>query len=178
MIETDRLTLRPWLDSDLDDLTAINADPAVYEWLAGPFTREMNAASITRQQAFQTEYGYCYWAMLERVSGRLIGMAGLMPVTFDAGFLPAVEIGWRLSPGFQGRGYATEAAKAALAHGFSRAGLREIVSFTVPHNRASRAVMERIGMRHDPAMDFDHPRLPPGHPLRRHVFYRIQPGQG
>ncbi len=176
MIHTDHLILRPWLDSDLDALTAINDDPAVYQWLAGPFTREMNAASIRRQQGFQAEYGFCYWALVEKASDTLIGMAGLMPVTFDAGFLPAVEIGWRLSPAFQGRGYATEAAKAALAHGFGPAGLNEIVSFTVPHNKASRAVMERIGLRHEPAMDFDHPRLPEGHPLRRHVFYRGRRG--
>lgn len=176
MIHTPRLILRPWLDSDLDALTAINDDPAVYQWLAGPFTREMNAASIKRQQGFQAEHGFCYWAVVEKTSGLLIGMAGLMPVTFDAGFLPAVEIGWRLSPAFQGKGYATEAAKVALAHGFGPAGLDEIVSFTVPHNRASRAVMERIGLRHEPAMDFDHPRLPEGHPLRRHVFYRMRRG--
>jgi RimJ/RimL family protein N-acetyltransferase len=177
MIETARLTLRPWEDGDLDELTAINADPAVYEWLAGPFTREMNAASIARQQMFQAEHGYCYWAMVERVSGRLIGMAGLMPVGFDADFLPAVEIGWRLSRAFQGKGYASEAAKAALAYGFGPAGLSEIVSFTVAHNRASRAVMERIGMSHEPALDFEHPKLAPGHPLRHHVFYRIRHGQ-
>lgn len=176
MIHTERLILRRWLDSDLDALTAINDDPAVYQWLAGPFTREMNAASIKRQQGFQAEHAFCYWAVEEKASGQLIGMAGLMPVTFDAGFLPAVEIGWRLSPSFQGKGYATEAAKAALAHGFGPAGLDEIVSFTVPHNRASRAVMERIGLRHEPAMDFDHPRLPEGHPLRRHVFYRVRRG--
>lgn len=174
MIATDRLVLRPWLDSDLDALTTINTDPAVYEWLAGPFTREMNAASIARQQGFQAAHGYCYWALVEKGSGLLMGMAGLMPVSFNAGFLPAVEIGWRLSPAFQGKGYATEAARAALAYGFGPAGLDEIVSFTVPHNKASRAVMERIGMRHEPAMDFDHPRLEEGHPLRRHVFYRIR----
>jgi len=174
MIETRRLFLRPWLDRDLDALAAINADPAVYQWLGGPISRVMSAASLERQQGFQATHGYCYWAVTETASGTLVGMVGLMPVTFDAGFLPAVEIGWRLAPAHQGKGYATEAARAALHFGFVQAGLDEIVSFTVPHNRASRAVMERIGMRHEPERDFDHPRLAEGHELRRHVFYSLR----
>ena len=85
-----------------------------------------------------------------------------------------VEKGWRLVRSAWGRGYATEAARAALAFGFERAGLEEIVSFTVPGNGPSWAVMERLGMARDPADDFDHPAIAAGHPLRRHVLYRLR----
>jgi RimJ/RimL family protein N-acetyltransferase len=97
---------------------------------------------------------------------------GLTVPDFKAHFTPCVEIGWRLAHEHWGRGYATEAALAALDFGFQRLGLAEIVSFTVPANRRSRGVMERIGMTRTPADDFDHPYLPDGHPLRRHVLYR------
>ena len=97
---------------------------------------------------------------------------GLAVPAFEAHFTPAVEVGWRLAAEHWSRGYATEAARAALDYGFTTAGLDEIVSFTVPANSRSRAVMERLGMTHDPADDFDHPRIEPGHPLRRHVLYR------
>ncbi len=95
-----------------------------------------------------------------------------MPL-FEAHFTPCVEIGWRLAHEYWGRGYATEAARAALDFGFHRLELKEIVSFTVPANRRSRSVMERIGMTHSPNDDFEHPLLPHGHPLRHHVIYRM-----
>jgi ribosomal-protein-alanine N-acetyltransferase len=97
----------------------------------------------------------------------------LAPPRFEAAFTPAVEVGWRLAVEAWGHGYATEAARAALAFGFEERGLDEIVSFTTPANVRSRAVMERIGMTRDPADDFDHPNLPPESPLRRHVLYRL-----
>jgi RimJ/RimL family protein N-acetyltransferase len=100
-------------------------------------------------------------------------LSGLSPVLFDAPFTPAAEIEWRLVPEAWGRGYATESAGAALKFGFESRGLAEIVSFTVPANARSRAVMERLGMTRDRGDDFDHPRLPPGHRLRRHVLYRL-----
>ena len=95
-------------------------------------------------------------------------------VGFDTPFTPAVEIGWRLSPAHWGKGYATEGAKAALRFGFEDLNLDQIVSFTVPANKPSWSVMERIGMVRDPSEDFDHPRLPVGHALRRHVLYRLK----
>ena len=102
-----------------------------------------------------------------------VGFVGLSVPTFEAHFTPCVEVGWRLARAHWGRGYATEAAGAALTFGFSDVGLDEVVSFTVPHNRPSRRVMQRLGMRRDPAEDFEHPSLPEGHPLRRHVLYRL-----
>lgn len=108
-----------------------------------------------------------------RADAGFIGFVGLSPVTFEAPFAPAVEIGWRLASSAWNQGFATEAALAARDLAFGAFGLDEIVSFTVPANRPSRRVMEKIGLQRDEAGDFDHPRLPPGHPLRPHVLYRL-----
>jgi RimJ/RimL family protein N-acetyltransferase len=102
-----------------------------------------------------------------------IGFTGLNWARFDAFFTPAVEIGWRLAFDHWGHGYATEAARLALAHGFGPLALPEIISFTSAVNRRSRAVMERLGMRRDAKDDFDRPTLPEGHRLRPHVLYRL-----
>jgi RimJ/RimL family protein N-acetyltransferase len=117
------------------------------------------------------------YAVERREDGQFIGWVGLATPTFEANFMPAVEIGWRLAREFWGRGYAPEAARRALAHGFTTLGLEEVVSFTAVPNLPSRRVMEKIGMHHDPADDFDHPRLEPGHWLERHVLYRITRAQ-
>ena len=111
--------------------------------------------------------------MERRDDGAFLGFTGLAPPRFEAAFTPCVEVGWRLAAEAWGHGYATEAARAALAFGFEVRGLDEILSWTVPANLRSRAVMERIGMTHDPADDFDHPNIAVGSPLRRHVLYRL-----
>ena len=113
------------------------------------------------------------WAVEVRNVAPFIGFIGLAVPRFESHFTPCVEIGWRLSADHWGRGYATEGAQAALTFGFDVVGLPEIVSFTVPDNIRSRRVMEKIGMKRDPAEDFDHPSLPDGHRLQRHVLYRI-----
>jgi RimJ/RimL family protein N-acetyltransferase len=102
------------------------------------------------------------------------GFIGLSVPSFEAEFTPCVEVGWRLAADCWGAGYATEGAQAAIAFGFDALILSEIVSFTVPGNLRSRRVMERLGMSRSPTDDFDHPSLPLGHPLRRHVLYRLQ----
>jgi ribosomal-protein-alanine N-acetyltransferase len=108
-----------------------------------------------------------------RKGGEFVGFVGLNRVGFEAHFRPAVEVGWRLARWAWGNGYATEAGRAALAFGFERVGLNEIVSFTTAANRRSCAVMERLGMTRDPADDFEHPSLPPDHPQSPHVLYRV-----
>ena len=105
-------------------------------------------------------------------SGEFVGFTGLAVPSFEAPFTPAVEVGWRLARPAWGHGYATEAARASLAYGFGELGLEEVVSFTSVGNARSRAVMERLGMTHDRAGDFQHPLLAPGDPLRPHVLYR------
>lgn len=172
-IDTERLRLRRWLPTDREPFAALNADPRVIEHLPGPLSREESDALVDRIEAHFDRHGFGLWAV-EILDGEpFAGFIGLSVPRFEARFTPCVEIGWRLGAPHWGRGYATEGARAALTFGFGDLGLEEIVSFTVPDNVRSRRVMEKIGMTHDPADDFDHPLLPEGHPLRRHVLYRI-----
>ena len=172
-LRTDRLVLRGWRDSDLEPFAALNADPVVMEHFPAPLTRSESDAWVEVSRNRWREGGPSWWAV-EVVGGApFIGFVGLSEVHFDASFAPAVEVGWRLAREHWGRGYAPEAALAAIDHGFEALGLDEIVSFTVPANTRSRRVMEKIGMRHDPDGDFVHPSLPDRHPLGPHVLYRI-----
>lgn len=172
-LRTDRLLLRRWTDADRAPFATLNADPRVVEHLPGPLSRAESDALVDRIEAGFDARGFGLWAVEVREAGTLVGFVGLSVPSFEAPFTPAVEVGWRLAAEAWGRGYATEGARAAVADGFGRVGLDEVVSFTVPANLPSRRVMQRLGMRHDPVDDFDHPRFPPGHPLRRHVLYRL-----
>lgn len=174
---TPRLVLRLWRDEDLAPFAALNADAAVMEHLPGVLSREESDAMVARLRHGFDERGFGLWAV-EAPGEGLIGFAGLSVPRFVAPFMPAVEVGWRLARAAWGKGYATEAARAALNDGFQRVGLREIVSFTVPANTRSRRVMERLGMTHAEADDFDHPVFPEGHRLRRHVLYRVRGRDG
>jgi RimJ/RimL family protein N-acetyltransferase len=173
-IVTPRLRLRLWQDRDAEPFAAMNADPRVREYFSGVQTRAESDASIGRIRAHFEKYGFGAWAveLLERPG--LIGCAGLTHPMFVAPCGRCVEIGWRFAFDQWGQGYATEAARAALAVGFDAIGLDEIVSFTSVGNLRSRRVMEKIGLSHDPADDFDHPLLPAGDRLTRHVLYRLQ----
>ncbi|MGK7026665.1 GNAT family N-acetyltransferase [Pseudomonas aeruginosa] len=113
------------------------------------------------------------WRDSDREGGAFIGFTGLFDVTMDVHFAPTVEIGWRLAPAYWGRGLAREAAETALDFAFERLRLPEVVAFTTPPNRRSWGLMERLGMRRDPAEDFDHPLLAADHPMRRHILYRV-----
>ena len=172
-LPTDRLLLRQWRDNDLDPFAALNADPIVMEHFPARLTRAESDAMVERIEAGFRTRGFGNWAVEVPGVADFIGYVGLSVPSYDTPFMPAVEIGWRLDHRYWGRGYATEAARAALAFGFREAALSEIVSFTVPANVRSWRVMERLGMTRDPADDFDHPMLPPAHPLRRHVLYRL-----
>jgi RimJ/RimL family protein N-acetyltransferase len=134
---------------------------------------ESDAFADLIERGFETNGGWGLWALERKDTGAFIGFTGLAPVSFAAPFAPAVEIGWRLARPAWGHGYATEAARAAVGLAFDELGLDGLVSFTAPANVRSRAVMERLGMTRDPAEDFDHPRVPAGSPLRRHVLYRL-----
>jgi len=164
--------LRRWREADREPFAAMNADPEVMEYFPAALTREQSDDLIEKIEAGFEIHGFGLWALELRSSGEFIGFTGLAAPEFDAHFTPTVEIGWRLARSAWSSGYATEAAQAALEFGFGQAGLAEIVSFTSTGNVRSRAVMKRIGMTRDPQDDFDHPRLPEGHPLRHHVLYR------
>jgi RimJ/RimL family protein N-acetyltransferase len=171
---TERLLLRRWRAQDREPFAAMNADPVVMEHFPAPLSREESDAFVDRIEQQHEQRGWGLWALEVRETGRFIGFTGLAVPRFEAAFTPAVEVGWRLAREAWGLGYASEAARAAVAVGFGPVGLDEIVSFTAVANGRSRAVMRRIGMTHDVADDFDHPGLPEGHPLRRHVLYRLR----
>jgi RimJ/RimL family protein N-acetyltransferase len=147
----------------------------VVESLGSSPTRAESDAMVERYVAEMAAEGWGLWAVEIDGGAPFAGMVGLHRVTASLPCAPAVEIGWRLQPDLWGLGYATEAAAAALHFGFDDGGLSEIVAFTTTLNVRSQSVMERLGMVRDPLADFDHPSLPVGSPLRRHVLYRITP---
>lgn len=171
---TDRLLLRRWRPADREPFARLNADPRVMEHFPAPLTRAETDTLLDRIEARLSERGWGLWAAELRSTGAFIGFTGLSVPSFQARFTPCVEIGWRLAAEYWGGGLATEAARAVLHFAFHELKLPEIVSFTTPANLRSRRVMEKLGMTRDPADDFDHPALPEGHPLRRHVLYRLR----
>ncbi|WP_374608646.1 GNAT family N-acetyltransferase [Diaphorobacter nitroreducens] len=175
-IDTPRLRLRQWRESDRAPFAALNEDPTVMAFFPALQTRAASDASIDAWRAQFEAQGWSSWAIEHRASGQFIGFAGLSVPRRVLPFSPCVEVGWRLAREFWGHGYATEAAKAALRVGFEQLALAEIVSFTAIGNARSRAVMERIGMR-NAHQDFEHPGVPEGHALRLHCFYRIRRGE-
>jgi len=173
VIETSRLCLRRWSEQDLPAFAAMNADARVMEFLPKVLGRAESDAFAVRIREHFDRHGFGLWVV--EVTGGIpfAGFVGLSVPGFEAHFTPCVEVGWRLAYEQWGHGYATEAAAAAIDFGFAESGLDEIVSFTVPDNHRSRRVMERLGMTHSPADDFDYPNLSEGHRLRRHVLYRL-----
>ncbi|MGJ4889264.1 GNAT family N-acetyltransferase [Bradyrhizobium sp. HKCCYLRH3099] len=173
IIQTERLTLREWRDDDRAPFAAMSADPAVMRYLRALPTRQACDQWIDFQIKHHAEHGFGFWVVEERASGAFLGATGLFRVFFDAPFTPAVEIGSRLSRAAWGQGIATEAARAALAFGFDKLGLDEVIAYAAPANEASQNVMRKLGMVRDEASDFDHPRVEADSPLRRQVMYRL-----
>jgi len=172
-LRTERLLLRRWQPSDLAPFAAINADPLVMGYLPAPLSAAESAGLMGRLERWFEARGYGLWAVEIPGEAALIGFVGLTPVDSGMAFAPAVELGWRLARAFWGRGLATEAALETMRFGFDELELPELVACTATGNLRSRRLMERLGMRRDPAEDFEHPQLPAGHPLRAHVLYRI-----
>lgn len=169
-IEAERLILRPWRDADRDAAWAMAQDPEVMRYLP-PLDRAGSDAMIDRMMAMQTEHGHTFWVMERKGDGALLGMCGFCPPRAP---LVEHEIGWRLARAAWGQGYGTEAARATLAWAWAHRPIGSIVAITYRGNLRSRALMQRIGMDHAPAEDFDHPSLVEGDPLRPHVLYRIK----
>jgi len=172
MIETARLLLRPWRDTDRPLFAEQSADPMVMRFLLGVLTREESDVYVDRIETHLAEAGFCKWAVEAPDVAPFIGAVGLSRVKFEASFTPAVEVAWRLNRRYWGQGYATEAARAAIEDGFTRVGLTEIVALTTLANIASMRVMERLGMQR--TIEFDHPLVPQGHELKRHILYRLR----
>jgi RimJ/RimL family protein N-acetyltransferase len=171
-LRTERLLLRRWRPDDRAPFAALNADPEVMRHFPEPLTRRQSDRLADRVELAMDRQGWGLWALEERATGRFIGFTGLARPGFQAPFMPAVEIGWRLERAAWGHGFASEAARAAAAFAFDELALAEIVSLAVVANERSIAVMRRLGMTRDPADDFDHPLVDQPH-LRRHVLYRL-----
>ncbi len=172
-LETERLVLQGWSAPARDALAALNADPVVMQFYPSVQSRSQTDALVDRIEAGFAEHGFGLWAVQRRDSGEFIGYTGIWEMPTDRPLPGQVEVGWRLARSAWGQGFATEAARAALAYGFDVAGLDAVMSMTAQINVRSWRVMERLGMLRDRAADFDHPMLPDGHPLRRHVVHRI-----
>jgi RimJ/RimL family protein N-acetyltransferase len=169
-----RLMLRPLTEADAKDFAAINGDAAVMRHFPKPLSFDESEAFRARIARHFAEHGFGFWGVVRRDAPGLVGLVGLLHIPWQARFTPAVEIGWRIAPGHQRRGYAEEAARIALAHGFGPLGLAEIVAFTIPANEPSWRLMEKLGMAADGV--FPHPSLPEGHPMQEHRLYRLRRG--
>jgi RimJ/RimL family protein N-acetyltransferase len=172
VIKTDRLILREWQASDHAPFVNLNGDPRVMEFFPATLSASETEAMISKIEKRMRQQGFGFWAAEVKSTKDFIGFIGLNVPGYALPFSPCVEIGWRLAFDYWGKGYAQEGANAALAFGFEKLDLKEIVSFTTVSNLRSRRVMERIGMAYDPAGDFDHPQLRKDHPLVKHVLYR------
>jgi RimJ/RimL family protein N-acetyltransferase len=172
-LTTGRLKLRQWRDADLAPFAALNADPEVMRYFPSTLAQEQSDEFAGYMYETIERQGWGLWAVEVTDGPPFIGFVGLNRVSFEEHFTPAVEVGWRLDRPFWGNGYATEAAAGAVTFAFEQLHLEEIVSFTSTLNEPSIRVMRRLGMRHDAAGDFDHPRVAEGSPLRRHVLYRL-----
>ena len=178
--ETDRLLIRNWRSDDIDLFHEINSDPQVMEFFPFRRDREQALELMHKIQRGIAETGFGIYALERKSDSAPIGFGGLAIANIEP-LMPAdtVEVGWRLATRFWGKGYASEAGGALLRVGFEERDLEEVVSFAVTGNRRSIAVMDRIGMAHDAARDFDHPCIPHTHPhLKRHVLYAVTSGQG
>lgn len=171
MIETERLLIRPWREEDRDPFFAINSDPEVMRYIRPSTSRAESDDGVDRQIAAQAEHGFCFWALERKADGAFLGVCGLRPGVPETPIADDLEIGWRLGRAFWGEGYAREAAAACLAWAFAEADAARVAAITVPANIRSWRLMERLGMVRRPDLDFLHPALAEGDPLRPHVTY-------
>jgi ribosomal-protein-alanine N-acetyltransferase len=174
VIETERLLLRRWREEDREPFYRLNSDARVMEFFPESLTRAQSDSLVDRINEHFTKHGFGFFAAELREDQSFIGFVGVAVPSFRAHFTPCVEIGWRLAANYWGRGLATEGARAVVKYAFEELALDALVSFTVPRNIRSRRVMEKIGMTHNASDDFDHPKVPEGHSLRRHVLYRLR----
>lgn len=176
-LRTPRVLLRQWKDSDTDAWALMNADTEVRRYFPSVLSRTEAEGEADRIRASIAQRGWGMWALEVPGVHPFAGFVGLNLPGYEAPWMPAVEIGWRLAPAAWHQGYATEGAAAALHFAFTQLELPQVVAMSVPANTPSHRVMERIGMVRDTAADFDHPRVPDGSPLKRHILHRITQGQ-
>jgi RimJ/RimL family protein N-acetyltransferase len=176
VIETDRLVLRDWEEGDGDRFFEIMNTPAVMRHLGGVQDRETWEAALGRIMGFQRDFGHSFWLIERKPDGEMLGFCGLKRV--NAGGTPMTgefEVGWRLRESAWGKGYAKEAAIAALDLAFNRFDAPHVVALTVEANQDSQGLMKRLGMTRRPDLDFDDPRFGPE--LNPTIVYRIEKGE-
>lgn len=173
MIDTNRLRLRDWRDQDRAPFHAINSDPVVMATLGPLLSRADSDALIDRVAARGAVHGHTFWAVERRDDGALLGWCGLLPGGEGTPIEGEIEIGWRLGSEYWGVGYAREAAQASIDWAWSALDVPGVAAITSVGNTRSWGLMERLGMTRFPAEDFDHPRVPDGSPLKRHIVYRV-----
>ncbi len=174
MIETDRLILRGWREADIEPFAAMGADPRVMAHFPALLTRGESIALVRRQQAVLAAVGHCFWAIERKSDRAFLGFCGVQPGPEGTPIEGLAEIGWRLARNHWGQGYAAEAAQGSLAWAWARTDTPRVYAIAPPRNERSRALMRRIGMAQVRGGDFDHPRITPGHPLRRCLFYVVE----
>ena len=174
MLESARLILRPWRDADVEPWVALCADPRVMEFFPSTYGREQAEAMAARMRERLSADGYGWWPVEVKGGAPFAGVVLLQEIPFEAHFTPATEVGWWFSAEHWGKGYATEAARAALDFAFGELQREEVVAITAALNVRSQRVMQRLGMTRDPNGDFAHPRIDAGHRLEPHVLYRIR----
>jgi RimJ/RimL family protein N-acetyltransferase len=177
MLETNRLILRRWAETDRQPMAAIQGDPDVRRYFYQVATPDQVDADIDLAMERWAEGGFHYFAAELKTSGKLIGLIGigLVPDITRAAIPshPAVEIGWVLGQEYWGQGLAIEGAKASLAYGWTL-GIAKIVAFTSRLNLPSQRVMQKLEMSYDPSDDYLNPQIPVGHRLSPHVVYKIK----
>jgi RimJ/RimL family protein N-acetyltransferase len=170
-VQTSRLLMRRWEDSDREPFADLNADPETMRYFPALLDRAASDAMIDRVESRFEQQGYGLWALEVTATGQFIGFTGLNPLPDGVPGAGGLEVGWRLARHAWHQGYATEAARAALGVAFDGAGLAEIWSMTAVLNEPSQAVMRRLGLTE--VARFDHPRVPAGHRLQPHVMYHL-----
>lgn len=173
MIETERLILRGWREADVPLHNAMCNDDAFMRHLGPPLPMAESVAAAARQTANLARYGSCFWAVELIETGAFTGYCGIKPGPEATPIAGLPEIGWGIAPGHWRRGLAYEAATASLAWAWAERNWPAVYATTAAVNAPSRGLMKRLGMTRDPAEDFDHPAVPDGSPLKRHVLYRI-----
>jgi RimJ/RimL family protein N-acetyltransferase len=172
-IETERLTLRDWREDDFDALHALCTCPRVMATIGPLHDEAKTGALLTRLRERSARDGHTFWAMERKEDQRVIGFCGVSrgPVPPIEGEL---EIGWRMAADCWGKSYAREAAEATLRWIATNRPGESICAITSVGNVRSRGLMERLGMRYRPEMDFDHPNVDEGSHLKPHVTYWLE----
>lgn len=173
MIETDRLILRGWRDEDVAAHNAMTNDAGFMTFLGSPLPIAESQAAAARQQAHLATFGSCFWVVELRETGAFVGYCGIKPGPDKSPIAGLPEIGWGIASEYQRNGFAREAAAACIDWAWRMRDWPSVHAVTVPANTASWGLMERLGMARVAKGDFDHPNLPEGDPLRRHIHYRI-----